>query len=108
MNELGDTAPRSSSQASEDGKGENGYDYRVEIDDFAPPVGRTCCSALCANAVTRQNRELDWEAIYHLVMQLNLSARQKSMVLVRFRRVFLYVANNYSDVECYYLSLIHI
>ena len=35
-------------------------------------------------------------------MQLDLHHREKSMILVRFRRIFLYVADHYKEVECYY------
>jgi len=76
----------------------NSTDYRVEVSDFAPTSSHACC----CSATNRHNQELDWDAIYHLVMQLNLGERQKSVVLIRFRRVFLSVANNYRDVECYY------
>ena len=81
-------------------------EYHLSLGEFSPSGYHGCVSDCCRTrsdvARTRQHRELDWDAIYHLVMQLDLDERDKNMVLVRFRRVFLYVANNYSDVECYY------
>ena len=73
--------------------------YVVALEDFTPSNSGSCCRSRRRGD---QYRELDWDAIYHLVMQLELGEREKSMILVRFRRVFLYVANNYSDVGCYY------
>jgi len=75
--------------------------YVIELQDFAPPGDSRCCGTTPRRRGD-QRRELDWDAIYHLVMQLDLHHREKSMILVRFRRIFLYVADHYKEVECYY------